>query len=173
LLETLDVRPMKAIAGGPMYFHPFRVARVDIEEVPAGFFGQLHPDLVAEAEVKRPVFAFELDLDVLSHLIKAVPTITAPARVPASRRDIALVVPNDVTHDQLQEIIRANGGQLLENAVCFDVFVGGTIPEGRRSIAFALIFRAADRTLSTEEVQALQERIVRALIERAGAELRS
>jgi phenylalanyl-tRNA synthetase beta chain len=161
------------VASGPTFLHPFRSARIAVGPNNIGHVGQIHPDVASAAGVKSAVFAFELDLDALLTHVKAPPTIRPPLRVPSSRRDLALVVPESVSHDQLKAVIGENGGPLLQEILCFDMFSGGNVPKGKRSIAFALTFRADDRTLATDEIQSVQDRIVAALEAQLGAILRS
>jgi phenylalanyl-tRNA synthetase beta chain len=91
---------------------------------------------------------------------------------PPVRQDLAVILAADVPAGRAAEVIRAAGGDLLTGAEVFDVYTGAQVGEGRRSLAFALTFRAADRTLTDEDVAPLRERIVGALRDELGGELR-
>jgi phenylalanyl-tRNA synthetase beta chain len=173
LLELLRIEPARFVSGGPSFFHPFRTARIAVGDSDVGHVGQIHPDVTSASGVKSAVFAFEIDLGALLTHVRPSPTIRPPLRVPSSRRDLALVVPDGVSQDQLQLVISEHGGPLLKEILCFDMFSGGNVPKGKRSIAFALTFRADDRTLATDEIQTAQDRIVAALEARLGASLRA
>jgi phenylalanyl-tRNA synthetase beta chain len=103
---------------------------------------------------------------------KAFALIEVP-RFPPVRRDLAFVVADDVPAGAAHAALEAAAGELLDRAVLFDVFRGGAVPEGRKSLAFALEFRAPDRTLTDEEVEPVIAAIVDRLRADLGAELRA
>ena len=122
---------------------------------------------------KAPVTAFELDLaaararaPLTSSRISDVP------RFPGVELDVALVVPEDVTAERVEQAIGSAGGKLLESVRLFDVYRGEGVPEGKKSLAFALIYRAPDRTLTAEEVEGVHDRLVRKVSGAVGGELR-
>ena len=162
LLVTLDVS-----AAGRPYLHPGRSARLG----QSGVLGEVHP-LVAETfGIEAPVSIFEIDLDELdpgpaTRLYRDVITY------PAVRQDIAVVVDESVPASALLAAIRDAGGELLTAAEVFDVYRGEQVGEGRQSIAVHLAFQAPDRTLTDADADAVRGRIVDALRERLGAELR-
>jgi phenylalanyl-tRNA synthetase beta chain len=153
------------------FLHPGRAAAIGIEsEQPLGWVGELHP-LVAESFALPGASLFELDLD---RLIAAAPEETSYEDLigyPDLRQDIAVVLPAAVPAGRVLEATRAAAGELLRDARVFDVYEGPQVGEGRRSLALALSFRAADRTLSDEDVEPLRQRIVQALAG-LGGELR-
>jgi phenylalanyl-tRNA synthetase beta chain len=91
---------------------------------------------------------------------------------PAVREDLAVVLDRGVAAERLLEVVRGGGGRLLRRADVFDVYEGAQVGEGRRSLALRLEFRAADRTLTDEEVAGLREKIVAAVRDQLGGELR-
>ncbi len=159
---TLDVE-----AAPQPYLHPGRSARIGR----GGVLGQLHP-LVAETfGIETEASLFEIDLDELdpgeaTRLYRDVITY------PAVRQDIAVIVGADVPAASLLRAIREAGGDLLTSAEVFDVYRGPQVGEGRQSIAVHLAFQAPDRTLTDADADAARSRIVGALAERFGAELR-
>ncbi len=138
------------------FLHPGRSARVMVGETVLGWLGELHP-LVAEAwELEGPVAAFELDLTaVITHAV-SVPRFQDVTSFPAVRQDLAVVVDDARTADEVLAAVRGAGGELLPDARLFDIYRGAQVGEGRVSVALALTFQAEDRTLTHEDVAPLR-----------------
>jgi phenylalanyl-tRNA synthetase beta chain len=153
------------------FLHPGRSARVDVAGQSAGWIGELHP-LVCRAWDLEAAVALEVDLAVL---LAASPageeTFEDVATFPAVYQDLAVVVPTEVAAARLRETVRAAGGELLHAAEVFDLYEGEQLGEGRKSLALRLEFRAADRTLTDEEVVA-QRAAIEAELEKIGGSLR-
>jgi phenylalanyl-tRNA synthetase beta chain len=155
------------------FLHPGRAAEVLIGEEPIGWLGELHP-LVQGWELDGAAVA-EIDLD---RLIAAAEGGAEARRYgdlisfPALRQDIAVILPVEVPAAEALAVVRDAAGKLLHGARVFDVYSGPQVGEGRRSLALALSYRASDRTLSDEDVAPVHERILAALRERLGGELR-
>jgi phenylalanyl-tRNA synthetase beta chain len=155
------------------FLHPGRAAEVFAGEQPIGWLGELHP-LVAGWELDGAAVA-ELDLD---RLILAAEGGAEARRYsdlisfPALRQDIAVILPVEVPAAAVLAVVREAGGKLLHEARVFDVYSGPQVGEGRRSLALALAYRAPDRTLADEDVAPVHERILSAVRERLGGELR-
>ena len=171
VLDTLRVDWSVAPASWP-FLHPGRSAEVRAGDVRLGFVGEVHPLVAASWDIEQPVAAFALDL---GKIIEAVPEPAGYADVvsyPPLRQDLAVILPVDVPAGRAAEVIRGAGGALLAGADVFDVYTGAQAGEGRRSLAFALTFRAADRTLTDEDVAPVRDAIVAALRDELGGELR-
>jgi phenylalanyl-tRNA synthetase beta chain len=141
-------------------------------DVRLGFVGEVHPLVAAGWDIDQAVAAFALDL---GKVIAAAPQDTAYTDVvsyPPVRQDLAVILAADVPAGRAADVIRAAGGALLTGAEVFDVYTGSQVGEGRLSLAFALTFRAADRTLTDEDVAPVREAIVGALRDELGGELR-
>jgi phenylalanyl-tRNA synthetase beta chain len=154
--------PLRVERADVPFLHPGKGARVE-----AGWLGELHPSLLEGAWG-----AFELDLP---SLFAAVPDRIVYEDVityPALRQDLAFVVDEEVEAGAMIEAARVAAGLELHEIRVFDVYRGGQIPAGKKSIAFRVAFRSPERTLSDEDARALRERIVGALAKRFGAELR-
>jgi phenylalanyl-tRNA synthetase beta chain len=156
--------------------HPGRTAEVCLGEQSLGIAGQLHP-LVAERvglDQAAPVLFAELDLETLvaNQRPKPTPPVLPPSRFPPVDRDISFVVPEAQNHAELERAIRAAAGALLEHLMLFDVYQGAGIPAGRKSLAYAIRYRAPDRTLDDEEVAGVHGRVEAALRDQFGAEVR-
>jgi phenylalanyl-tRNA synthetase beta chain len=154
------------------FLHPGRSARVLAGGEPVGWIGELHP-LVARAWDLVDAGAFEIDLDRALGHATAVPQFEDIASFPALHMDLAVAVPESVPAAAVVDVVRRAGGELLETARVFDVFRGAQVGEGRVSLALALSFRAPDRTLTDEDVTPPRERIVAALADELGGELRA
>jgi phenylalanyl-tRNA synthetase beta chain len=142
----------------------------DGETVRLGFLGEVHPTVAAASGLERTA-AFAIDLGKLAAVAPEVNEFRAFGSVPTLRQDIAVTLPADVPARQVLHALRRAGGETLDAVEIFDVYTGSQVGEGRRSLALALSFRAADRTLTDADVAPVRERIVAALGE-LGGELR-
>ncbi len=152
------------------FLHPGRSAAVLASGERIGFLGELHP-LVADAWDLQRTAAFAVDLGRLAAAAPPVLSFRAFGAFPVLRIDLAVTLPDAVPAAELLECVRAQAGDSLEQARIFDLYTGGQVGEGRRSLALALSFRALDRTLTDEDIAPVRERIVAALGE-IGGELR-
>jgi len=134
--------------------------------------GEVAPALKASMGLDRPAWAAILDVAAIERVAPAVRRYRDIPRYPATKRDLAVIVPRETHHAELEEAIRKAGGALLDRVRLFDVFEGRSIGEGKKSMAYALEFRSPDRTLSDREADGAVQSIVRALEGRFGAVLR-
>jgi len=172
LMRALRIDWRAEPGGDAPFLHPRRAAAVLVGDgTPAGWLGELHPSVAARWDLET-VAGFELDFGALAAAATAVPRYEDLTSFPAIRQDIAVVVGDDVPAARVLEAIRAAGGALLRDAEVFDVYRGAQVGEGRASLAVRLEFRAPDRTLTDEEVAQRRAKIVDALRERVGGELR-
>lgn len=154
------------------WLHPGRSAELFISGQLAGWLGVVHPD-VAEA-FSAPPGAVLLDIEVNQLLAAASDkrTYQPLPRFPAVTRDLALMVDQAVLVADLAGLISAQGGSLLESVTLFDVYQGPQVPAGKKSVAFSLVFRSAEKTLSDEDIQPAVAAVLAALRDQAGAQLR-
>jgi phenylalanyl-tRNA synthetase beta chain len=153
------------------FLHPGRSAQVNVAGQPAGWIGELHP-LVCRAWDLEAAVAFEIDLAVLLAASQAgEETFEDVTTFPAVYQDLAVVVPTEVAAARLRETVLAAGGDLLYAAEVFDLYEGEQLGEGKKSLALRLEFRAADRTLTDEEVVA-QRAAIEAELTKIGGSLR-
>jgi phenylalanyl-tRNA synthetase beta chain len=152
-------------------WHPGRCAEVLVGETVVGHAGQLHPAVIERAGLPKGTCAIELDLDAipLDEMLPA-PRVSP---FPAVFQDVSLVVDVDVAARTVQDAVRDGAGELLEDVRLFDVYTGPQLGEDRKSLTFALRFRAADRTLTEDEASAARDSAVRCAAERVGATLRA
>jgi phenylalanyl-tRNA synthetase beta chain len=154
-------------------FHPGRSGTVMVGGRPAGMLGELHPFDASRLDLPGRVAVAELDVTFLGVMRASVPSVRPVPRFPPVRRDLAFVLPDEVPAGAVLGAIEAAGSELLDRSLLFDVFRGGVIPEGSKSLAFALEFRAPDRTLTDDEVDPVVAAIVDRLRSELGAELRA
>jgi phenylalanyl-tRNA synthetase beta chain len=158
-------------AGSP--FHPARSANVVVGGLSAGAVGEIHPRVAERVDLTGRVAAFELDVGVLAPFAGRAQPFRDIPRFPPVRRDLALLVDDDVPAGAIGDAIREAGGPLIDTVVLFDVYRGGSLPQGKKSVAFSVDFRAPDRTLRDEEAEQAVADIVARLATDFGAELRA
>jgi phenylalanyl-tRNA synthetase beta chain len=148
-------------------WHPGRCAEVLVGETVVGYAGQLHPAVVERSGLPKGTCAVELNLDA----IPITESLPAPAvsPFPAVFQDISLIVGEDIAAQSVVDAVRAGAGELLEDVRLFDVYTGPQIGDGRKSLALALRFRAADRTLTEDEASAARDAAVERAAELVGA----
>jgi phenylalanyl-tRNA synthetase beta chain len=157
--------------------HPGRTASLWLQGNRLGTFGQLHPQLRKEKDLPDAVYAFELSLDVLIDCIDE-GKITKHqfqnySTYPATDRDIAFFASTQISVAELLRAISTSGGEILESVELFDQYLGENVPQGQRSLAFRLIYRAGDRTLTDAEVEPIHQKVRESLIEKFRVNLRS
>lgn len=157
---------------GNAAFHPGRCARVLSGEREIGIFGQLHPAVCAAYELEENTFFAQLDTRAMRACQGPEKTFAPLPRYPAVSRDIALVCRADIPAAALEATIKAAGGPYLESVTLFDVYTGAPIPDGFRSLAFALTLRASDQTLTEEQTSATINGVLAALKAEHGATIR-
>ena len=157
--------------------HPGRTASLWINGDRLGTLGQLHPQEREKRGLPDAVYVFELDLDVMfDHMIQEdqlVPVFKPYSAYPASDRDIAFFAPIKFSVAEIERTVKQAGGKLLDSVELFDEYRGENVPTGKRSLAFRLVYRADDRTLTDEDVEPVHQKVREALEEKFQAELRS
>ena len=172
LLDALRVEWGVATSREP-FLHPGRAADVLVgDTTPVGWLGELHPLVLREWDLQHAV-GFEIDLGRAIERAVGVPAFSEVPAFPAVHQDLAVVVAEEVPAQELLALAHEVAGPVLESAEVFDVYRGEQVGEGKVSLALALRFRAADRTLTEDEASAARERIASTLAERLGATVRA
>jgi phenylalanyl-tRNA synthetase beta chain len=150
-------------------WHPGRCAELLVDEVSLGFAGELHPRVCAAYGVPPRTAVAEIDLDKL--LERAVLIVPAPhfSTYPVAKEDVALVLDAAVPAGEVTATLQEGAGELCESVRLFDVYTGDQVEAGKRSLAFALRFRAPDRTLTEAETGAARDAAVALAVQRHGA----
>jgi len=152
-------------------WHPGRCAEVLVGETPIGHAGELHPAVIERSDLPAGTCAMELNLDAIP-IVEALPAPRV-SPFPAVFQDVSLVVPAAVSARAVADAVREGAGELLEDIQLFDVFTGPQVGADRKSLTFALRFRAPDRTLTEDDASAARDAAVRRAAEAVGAVLRA
>jgi phenylalanyl-tRNA synthetase beta chain len=151
LLERTGVpAEFRFVADSLPALHPGQSARIDRNGSAIGWIGALHPSVQKELGIKQPVYVIQLDLETL--LEASVPSFSELSRFPEMRRDLALVVHQDVAVEQVLSGIRETAGEYLKDVTLFDLYVGKGIDPERKSLALGLTWQHPSRTLTDQEV---------------------
>ena len=153
-------------------YHPGRCAKVYTGGRLMGVLGQIHPAVAANYGVDTSLYCAELSFDVLFQSQGDTPVYVPLPKFPAMTRDIALLVRDDVSVGMLEDCIRRSGGELLRSIALFDIYTGDQLPSGTKSVAFNLVLRAEDRSLTTPEADNEIASILAGLEQELGATLR-
>ncbi|OON90823.1 MAG: phenylalanine--tRNA ligase subunit beta [Epulopiscium sp. Nele67-Bin002] len=145
------------------FMHKGRCASLIINGKYVGFFGEVHPQVSKNYAIDTKVYVMELDLDSLVNSSSPNKVYMPLPKFPVSTRDIAIKVSSDVLVGDIEKIIKQRGGRLLVGVELFDVYTGERIDEGYKSVAYKLIFRADDKTLTDNEVQKVLNKILNGL----------
>ena len=157
----------------PEFLHPGQAARLDVEGKSVGFIGTLHPTLSEEFKVREKCAIAELNLDRLLVGQPRAPKFVSISKFPIVDRDIAFVMPKDLEASAVEAEIKKAGGDLLREIRVFDVFEGGTLATGQKSVAFRLLFQAKDATLQDQVVNELRDKVVNAVSQKLGVSIRT
>jgi phenylalanyl-tRNA synthetase beta chain len=171
-LSELGVPPLLWRAAIEAPFHPGRCARLSIDSQDVGVLGEVHPDVAARYDLAGRAVIGVLDFDPLVRHIALLKQYQPLVRFPAIERDLALVLRAEQPAAMVEGVLRAAGGELLRSVRTFDVYTGAPVPEGSKSMALSLLFRAEDRTLTDTEIEVLMSQIRSAAEQELGATLR-
>ena len=154
-------------------WHPGRCAEISTSGgAMLGYAGELHPNVVAAFGLPERTSAAEIDLTALLAAAPPRGSVTAISPYPVAKEDVALIVGADVPAAAVEAALRSGAGPLLESIQLFDIYTGSQVGEGRKSLAFALRFRAPDRTLTDAESGAARDAAVAVAVAEIGAEPR-
>ena len=142
-------------------------------KLPLGELGQLQPALAKKYDLREAVFLAEFSLDLLLGKRNPAKSFKALPQFPSSRRDVAMLVPESVTHEVVLQTVKQAKAANLESVELFDVFRGQGIPTGQKSLAYAFTYRASDKTLTDADVNAAHEKVWTGLKTQLQAELRA
>jgi len=153
------------------FLHPGQSAELYIDDIYVGWLGQLHPNTAKQLDLPTTWVA-QLSLAPLLTTAREQHAITTPSKFPQVRRDIAILVDSDISLQTLETTVRTAAGNMLTDLWLFDVYQGDKVPEGQRSLAFALIWQDSTQTLSDEAVKTATDKVVQALTDQHSVQLR-
>lgn len=168
----LGINDVKFTEVNDSSYHPGRSALIKSEETELGVIGELHPRVRQNYDIKPRACAFELDMLILFNLSNRRVMMEEITRYPAMERDLAIIVEQDLKALEIKDIISGSAGEYLQEIQVFDIYEGEQVPEGKKSIAFRIIFQSSERTLTDAEVNESMDNILRCLQEKVQAVLR-
>ncbi len=157
---------------GRPFLHPGRKADIVYDQVTIGYMGELHPECADNYKIGEKVYVAVLDMPSILPFVTFDRKYTGIAKHPAVNRDISMVVPKNVMVGQIEDVIAQRGGKILESYQLFDIYEGKQIVAGYKSVAYSIVFRAKDRTLTDEDVNSAMKKILNGL-QGLGIELRA
>jgi len=155
-----------------LFWHLNKSAEIKVNQEKIGFLGEVSERILRHFDIKLLIYAFEIDFEKLIEFIKEEKEYQEIPKFPSAVRDIALLVPMYEKTENVQRKIFAAGGDLLADVDLFDIYFGEGLPEGKKNLAFHLIFQSKKRTLSSEEVNELLYKIIEVLEENPEWEVR-
>ncbi|MBQ7131494.1 MAG: phenylalanine--tRNA ligase subunit beta [Oscillospiraceae bacterium] len=160
------------IFGEAVSFHPYRCAVVEVNGTEIAIFGEAHPDVAENYDIGTKVYLAKLNVNEALSISNPEITCKEQPKFPAITRDIALVCDDDIEVFALESAIKGAIGKILEKVTLFDVYKGSQIESGKKSVAYSIVMRSADGTLTDEQAEAAMKRVLKALSQ-LGAEIRS
>ena len=143
--------------------HPGRTASIAINNEICGYIGEIHPDVAEKYDFPSRGYVCELDIEKLINYISFDKVYQQLPKYPPVTRDLALVVPKEISADEVLQVIKASGGDLLHQVSLFDVYEGEQITKGYKNLAFALLYQSNFKTLSEEDILPIQSAILEKL----------
>ncbi|NYC93701.1 phenylalanyl-tRNA synthetase beta subunit [Clostridium acetobutylicum] len=153
-------------------FHPGKTAVIKIKNTVLGTLGEVHPDVCENYEVEERCYVAEIDLDLLLENVSLSRKYKALPKFPTVTRDISVLVDEDILVQEIENVIKRQGGTILESLNLFDVYKGKQVPQGKKSVSYALTYRDENKTLTDKDVEKIQNKVIKTLEHVLGAELR-
>lgn len=172
LLKQCGIKYPEFITGGSDFFHPGRKAEVFVDGVRLGEIGEIHPVVVKNYELPKRCYVCQLSFEALYDCSSLVNKFIDLPKFPASNRDLAILLKSDIPATAVETIIRKNSGDIFESIELFDVYTGAQIPDGYKSLAYALNFRHRERTLNDNDINPVIDQIICELKRSFDAQLR-
>lgn len=173
LLDTVGIHDYEfaACRDNPT-FHGGRCASVSAKGKNLGIIGQIHPAVCTSFKIDAEGFAAFIDFEVIAELFDMSKHYKPLPKFPAVTRDIAVTVNKDVEVGEIVKIIKAQKSEIIEDYKLFDIYEGIQVGHGKKSVAFSITFRGADKTLTDDDVNPVTDKILKELEEKLGAQLR-
>lgn len=163
-LENLGIKNVNYKPAAPdENWHSKKYAEIKSGGESLGAIGELSSGITGKLKISKKVVAFELDMDKLIKLSSQAKQFIQFSRFPVVLRDLAVLLPKKIEVQEVFEKIKSSGGDILKNVELFDVYEGKELPEGKKNLAFHIIYQSNDRTLSSEEVDKAQASVIRSL----------
>ncbi|MFR4986058.1 MAG: phenylalanine--tRNA ligase subunit beta [Lachnospirales bacterium] len=169
MINKVEYSPLETLS----YMHPGRTAIItDEKNDEIGYVGEIHPQIASNYEIETKVYFGVLYIDKLIEIANFDISYKSLPKFPTMQRDIAMLVKDEINVKEIEKIIKAKGGKLLESVKLFDVYKGEQIEKGYKSVAYSILFRSNEKTLTDEEVNSPMKKILKELEEKLQAQLR-
>jgi len=172
LLGRLNIHDMEFFPVNLSYIHPQKGACVKINKEDIGYLGELSPAAAEGFDLKEKLYVFELSFDKIITKAVTEKKYTHLPKYPSIYRDIAIVLDNNIKSDDVYRIIRDTDNSILKEIILFDYYEGKQIPDGKKSLAYSLVYRTDERTLTEEDINPIHEKVIANLRDKLGAVLR-
>lgn len=176
LFNELKIDGYEFLRSDEPFLHKGKAADIHVANEKIGYVGVLLPEIVATFELKKrkpEVIVFEMRIDTLLAFVKQLFDYHTLPKYPSVERDIAIVIDETIPSAEIQKIIQVYPSELVEEVSLFDSYKGSHIPAGKKSLAFNIIYRSKEKTLTDEEVEDMHARLVRHVLEKTGGSLRT
>jgi phenylalanyl-tRNA synthetase beta chain len=157
--------------GKRTFLHPGRQGEINYKDVSVGYLGEVHPKVATAYGIGEKTIIAVIDLPGILPFVTFDRKYQEIPKYPAVNRDISMTVNKEVLVSVIEDVITSRGGDYLESLVLFDIYEGSQIPEGMKSVAYSIVFRAKDKTLGEGDISKAMDNILRGLKE-LGAQLR-
>lgn len=154
------------------FWHPKKCAEIKVNREEVGFLGELHPKILGELNIKEKIFAFDLDFEKIVKLASEEHQYQPISSYPAAIRDLAILVPLETKVVDILNRVNNAGGKLVRDVDLFDIYKGKEIPGDKQNFAFHIVYQSENKTLSSKEVDAIHQKIVKSLEENPRWEVR-
>ncbi len=169
MVNKVEYSPLETLS----YMHPGRTAIItDEKNCEIGYVGEIHPQIASNYEIETKVYFGVLYIDKLIEIANFDISYKSLPKFPTMQRDIAMLVKDEINVKEIEKIIKSKGGKLLESVKLFDVYKGKQIEKGYKSVAYSILFRSNEKTLTDEEVNSPMKKILKELEEKLQAQLR-
>jgi len=173
LLKQLHIEPDRLVTDArEPYLHPAKMLTLYMGEACIGSLGEIHPEVLEAFDIRDQVYMFELDFDLLTSYAKEHMRYKPFSRHPAVFRDVALIVDENVPAGKIYSTVLSFNNKLITDIAVFDIFRGGALPPGTKSLAFRIKFQSPERTLTDAEVNKIHDRLISCISKETGAQLR-
>lgn len=153
-------------------WYPQKAAKIMIGTEEVGVLGEIAPRVSGNLKIEKKVIVFDIDFEEISRFVSEKKEYHPVSRYPSALRDVAVLVPKSARVEEVLNKISLAGGGLISDIDLFDVYEGENLPEGKKNLAFHIIFQAQDRTLASGEIDILQDKIIKALEENSEWQIR-
>ena len=171
-LGRLNIHDIEFFPINLSYIHPQKGACVKINKEDIGYLGELSPAAAEGFDLKEKLYVFELSFDKIITKAVTEKKYTHLPKYPSIYRDIAIVLDNNIKSDDVYRIIRDTDNSILKEIILFDYYEGKQIPDGKKSLAYSLVYRTDERTLTEEDINPIHEKVIANLRDKLGAVLR-